>query len=200
MNSPHACPILSAGPLGEILENYGYWIGIPMLLIGGYLAFAAGQFPGVTLLLFTTLAVCLAQLFALYIWVFPTFFPTWTVLIVFTVTLGMGLGLGYGASKWPKIGIVIMGLSMGCLIGFMLYYAFMASSVNGTLAKILTVGGVALSTGIIYLLLFDQMIIVTSAVFGSYTLVRVSPKRHLLFPQLFFLLISLISNCDLLRE
>ena len=112
----------------------------------------------------------------------------------------MGLGLGYGASKWPKIGIVIMGLSMGCLIGFMLYYAFMASSVNGTLAKILTVGGVALSTGIIYLLLFDQMIIVTSAVFGSYTLVRVSPKRHLLFPQLFFLLISLISNCDLLHE
>ena len=193
MNSPHACPILSAGPLGEIMDNHGYWIGIPMILIGGYLAFAAGQFPGVTLLLFTTLAVCLAQLFALYIFVFPTFFPTWTVLVVFFVTLGMGLGLGYGASKWPKIGIVIMGISMGCLIGFMLYYAFMASSVNGTLAKVLTVGGVALSTGIIYLLLFDQMIIVTSAVFGSYSLIRVS-LRSILFPSTDCPLVSFDSN------
>ena len=116
----------------------------------------------------------LAQLFGLYLFVFPNFFPTWTVAIVFPVTLGMGLGLGYGASRWPKIGIVVMGLSMGCLLGFMLYYLFMASSVNGTLAKVLTVGGVALATGIIYMLLFDHMIIVTSAIFGAYTFVRVS--------------------------
>ena len=174
MNSPHACPVISAGPLGQILERHGYWIAIPMLLLGGYLSFAAGQFPGVTLLIFTTLAVSLAQLFALYLFVFPSFFPVWTVPIVFGVTLGMGAGLGYGASKWPKIGIVVMGLSMGSLLGFLLYYLFMASSVNGTLAKVLTVGGVALATGIIYMLLFDQMIIVTSAVFGSYILVRVS--------------------------
>ena len=174
MNSPHACPILSMGPLGDILENHNYWIGVPMLAIGGYLAFVAGKFPGVTLLLFTTLAVSLAQLFALYIWVLPTFAPTWSVLIVFPVTLGMGLGLGYGASKWPKIGIVIMGLSMGCLLGFLVYYMFLASSVNGTAAKVITVGGVMLFSGIIYMVLFDHMIIVTSSIFGAYALVRVS--------------------------
>lgn len=172
MNSPHACPVISMGPLGDILDKYNYWIGIPMLAIGGYLSFVAGKFPGVTLLLFTTLAVSLAQLFALYMFVLPSFAPTWSVLIVFPVTLGMGLGLGYGASKWPKIGIVIMGLSMGSLLGFFLYYMFLASSVNGTAAKLITVGGVALFSGIIYVVLFDQMIIVTSAIFGSYILVR----------------------------
>ena len=174
MNSPHACPVLQMGPLGEILENYNYYIGIPMLLIGGYLAFVAGKFPGVTLLLFTTLAVCLAQLFALYIFVLPAFAPTWSVLIVFPVTLGMGVGLGYGASKWPKIGIVIMGLSMGSLLGFFVYYMFLASSVDSSTAKVITVGGVALFSGIIYVVLFDQMIITTSAIFGSYILIRVS--------------------------
>lgn len=172
MNSPHACPVLQMGPLGEILENYNYYIGIPMLLIGGYLAFVAGKFPGVTLLLFTTLAVCLAQLFALYIFVLPAFAPTWSVLIVFPVTLGMGVGLGYGASKWPKIGIVIMGLSMGSLLGFFVYYMFLASSVDSSTAKVITVGGVALFSGIIYVVLFDQMIITTSAIFGSYILIR----------------------------
>mmetsp|Transcript_37908 Transcript_37908/g.46177 ORF Transcript_37908/g.46177 Transcript_37908/m.46177 type:complete len:253 (-) Transcript_37908:214-972(-) len=172
MNSPHACPVLTTGPLGTILEKYNYYIGIPMLAIGGYLCFVSGQFPGVTLLLFTTLAVSMAQLFALYIFVFPGFFPTWTIAVVFPVTLGMGIGLGYGASKWPRIGMVVMGLSMGSLLGFILYYAFMASSVNSTVAKLLTIGGVALATAIIYTLLFDHMIIVTSAVFGSYILVR----------------------------
>lgn len=162
------------GPLGEVLERYNYWIGIPMLIIGGYFSFVAGKFPGVTLLLFTTLAISLAQLFALYIFVLPSFSPVWSVLLVFPITLGMGLGLGYGASKWPKIGIVIMGLSMGCLLGFLLYYMFLASSVDTTVAKAITVGGVALFSGIIYIVLFDHMIITTSAIFGSYILVRVS--------------------------
>jgi len=172
MNSPHACPVISMGPLGDILANYGYWIGAPMIAIGAYFAFVAGQFPGVTLLIFTTLAVSLAQLFALYMFVLPSFIPTWTVLIVFSVTLGMGAGLGFGALKWPKIGIVVMGLSIGALLGFMLYYTFLASSVNSTVAKVVTIASAAILTGIMTIVLFDHMVIVTSAVFGAYTLVR----------------------------
>ena len=46
MNSPHACPVLSSGPLQKFLDEYNYWIGIPMILIGGYLLGAGGRFPG----------------------------------------------------------------------------------------------------------------------------------------------------------
>merc|ERR1712210_248193 len=157
VNSPHACPVLSLGPLGEILTNYNYWLGVSMIAIGGYLCFVGGQFPSVTLLLFTTLAVSIAQIFAIYILVLPSFMPTWSVPIIYFVNLGMGLGLGYGASKWPKIGIVIMGLSMGSLLGFLIYYAFMATSVSTATAKTVTVLGVALASALIYLFLFDHM-------------------------------------------
>lgn len=180
MNSPHACPVISMGPLGELLEEYKYWIGIPMLGLGAYLCFVSGQFPGVTLLLFTTLAVSLAQLFGLFLFVLPEFSPTWSVILVYLVTLGMGLGLGYGASKWPKIGIVIMGLSMGSLLGFLIYYAFMATSVSTGTAKTVTVLGVALASALIYLFLFDHMIIITCSIFGSYIFVRVSTSINIL--------------------
>lgn len=174
VNSPHACPVLSLGPLGEILTNYNYWLGVPMIAIGGYLCFVGGQFPSVTLLLFTTLAVSIAQIFAIYILVLPSFMPTWSVPIIYFVNLGMGLGLGYGASKWPKIGMVVMGLSMGSLLGFLLYYSFLASTVSSMLAKMITIGSVALFAAILYLVLLDQMIIVTSAIFGAYIFTRVS--------------------------
>ena len=125
MNSPHACPVISAGPLATFLEDSGYYLGVPAILIGGYLCFVGGRFPGTTLFIFSTLSVALIQLFMLYLLVIPNFAPVWTVAIVGIVCLCMGLGMGYGAAKWPKIGVMIMGFSLGALIGFTIYYAFL---------------------------------------------------------------------------
>ena len=172
MNSPHACPVLSSGPLARFLEEGGYYIGIPMLAIGGYLCFVGGRFPGTTLFIFSTLAVSLIELFMLFIFVLPNFSPIWTVPIVGIVCLGMGLGMGYGAAKWPKIGVMIMGFSLGSLLGFLVYWAFMESSVSSTTAKIITVFGVALVTALMYIVMFDYMVIMTSAIFGAYILIR----------------------------
>ena len=172
MNSPHACPVLSSGPLARFLEEGGYYIGIPMLAIGGYLCFVGGRFPGTTLFIFSTLAVSLIELFMLFIFVLPNFSPVWTVPIVGIVCLGMGLGMGYGAAKWPKIGVMIMGFSLGSLLGFLVYWAFMESSVSSTTAKIITVFGVALVTALMYIVMFDYMVIMTSAIFGAYILIR----------------------------
>ena len=88
MNSPHACPVLSSGPLASFLEDYAYWIGLPMMGIGGYLAFAGGRFPTVTLFMFSAIAVGLLQLFMLFIFVIPSFSPSWTVPLVGVVCLG----------------------------------------------------------------------------------------------------------------
>jgi len=59
MNSPYACPVISTGPLGKAIEDYAYWIGIPMLILGGYLSFSGGRFTGATMFIFATLAVTL---------------------------------------------------------------------------------------------------------------------------------------------
>ena len=145
-----------------------------MIILGGYLCFVGGRFTGITLALFSTLAVMLIQLFSIYIFVLPNFSPAWTVPLVGGICLGMGLGMGYGAAKWPKIGVVIMGFSLGSLLGFLIYYAFMASAVNTTTAKVITILGVAAATAALYITLFDHMVIVTSAIFGAYILIRVS--------------------------
>ena len=94
MNSPHGCPVLSTGPLGIIIVSYAWWIGLPLMIIGGYLLGAGGRFPKVTLALFTTLAACLSSLFVLFAGVFPANAPAWSVLIVGIVTFCMGAGLG----------------------------------------------------------------------------------------------------------
>ena len=172
MNSPHACPVLSSGPLARFLDEGGYYIGLPMLIIGGYLCFVGGRFPGTTLFIFSTLAVGLIELFMLFIFVLPNFSPVWTVPIVGTVCLGMGIGMGYGAAKWPKIGVMIMGFSLGSLLGFLIYWSFMESSVSSTTAKVITVCGVALFTALMYIIIFDYMVIMTSAIFGAYILIR----------------------------
>ncbi len=179
MNSPFACPVVSMGPLGEFLQDFRLWIGLPMIAIGGYLAFAGGRFTGITLFIFSTLAVSLAQLFCLYIFVIPHFSPSWTVAVVGLVCLSQGVGLGYGAAKWPKIGVMIMGFSLGALAGFLIYYAFLSSSIDTRSAKLITILVVAIFSAIMYIVAFDHMVIITSAIFGSYTLIRVSVSLFL---------------------
>ena len=163
---------MSTGPLSRFLDEGGYFIGAPMVLIGGYLSFLGGRYPSTTLFIFSTLAVGLMELFMLYIFVLPHFVPVWTVPIAGTVCMCMGLGMGYGAAKWPKIGVMIMGFCLGSLLGFWIYWMFLEFTMSSTIAKTVTVGGVALFTGLMYIIMFDYMVIITSATFGAYILIR----------------------------
>merc|ERR1712110_117866 len=90
MNSPHGCPVLSTGPLGEFIVKYAWWIGVPCLVIGMYLLTTWGRYPKTTLALFTTLAASLTAIFVLFAAVFPANIPSWSVLIVGFVCFSMG--------------------------------------------------------------------------------------------------------------
>ena len=122
--------------------------------------------------IFATLAVTLIQLFSLFIFVLPNFAPSWTVPVVFTVCLGMGVGMGYGASKWPTIGVVIMGFSLGSLLGFIIYWAFISTSVDTQIAKTITAGATGLFMAFLCFFLADHMVIITSGIFGAYLFIR----------------------------
>lgn len=175
MSSPHGCPVLSTGPLGVFIERFAYWIGIPMLLIGGYLMSTGGRFPRTTLAMFSAISVTNLLLFILYLYVLPSFAPVWTVWIVGIVCAGMGGGLGFGAAKWPRIGIMCMGASLGSLIGYGIYWLFLKQSLadsGSTLLKQLIIFVVTLVTVLICLFLFDEAVIITSGIFGAYIFVR----------------------------
>ena len=115
----------------------------------------------------------------LFLYVLPNFSPSWTVPVVGVVCLGMGIGMGYGAAKWPKIGVLIMGFSLGSLLGFLIYWSFISSSVDTSAAKWITITAVGVFTAIMYIVLFDHCVIITSAFFGAYILIRVSKNIFL---------------------
>ena len=175
MNSPHGCPVLSTGPLGSFIVRYAWYLGVPLLVIGMYLLSVGGRYPKTTLALFTTLAASLSSIFVLFAGVFPKNSPAWSVLVVGFVTFSMGGGLGYGAAKWPRIGIVSMGLSLGSLIGYTVYWLFLESHLANSDSLLLQWAVVAitgLTTGIICIFLFDYAVIITSSIFGAYSLIR----------------------------
>ena len=175
MSSPSGCPVLTTGPLGVFIEKYAYWIGLPMLVIGGYLMSKGGRFPRTTLAMFSAISVTNLLLFILYLYVLPSFAPVWTVWIVGVVCVGMGGGLGFGAAKWPRIGIMCMGASLGSLLGYIIYWLFLKQSLadsNSAMLKQMIIFVVALVTVLVCLFLFDEAVIITSGVFGAYIFVR----------------------------
>lgn len=182
MNSPHACPVFTAGPLETIIIDYAVWLAIPLILIGGYLAFVGGRFTAVTLFIFSSLFITMGLMFSIFLFLLPSATPMFAVPIIFVICLGMGLGMGYGAAKWPKVGVVIMGFSLGCLLGFLIYHSFLEKTVGTNLAMLITIFGVAVLAAILYITLFDFMVIITSAIFGSYFLIRVSILSKIIPP------------------
>jgi len=120
---------MSIGPLGRFINTYAWFIGLPMIIIGGFFVSAGGQHPTSFFFLFTTVAVALIMLFSLYIWILPSaFMPDWSVFVLSFVTFAMGAGLGYGSAKWPKIGILVIGFCLGALVGFAIHATFIVGT------------------------------------------------------------------------
>lgn len=60
----------------------------------------------------------LSVLFAI---VLPTTTPLKLVWIMIIMSFGIGMGLGYGGYRWPKFGIMTIGLISGALCGTLVY-------------------------------------------------------------------------------
>ena len=149
-----------------------------MVIIGGYFVGAGGRFPTTSFLLFTTLVVANFLLFGLYMFLLPSeYMPMWTVYIFTPVCYCMGAGLGYGAAKWPKIGITVIGFTIGAMFGQILH-AFITTNTQGTSAHWMVDWSVVVGSGllasVICIFLFDYAVIIGSGIVGSYLLIRVS--------------------------
>jgi hypothetical protein len=87
------------------------------MVIGLFLMVLGGRFARLAFEITTTLIVGTV----LIVWFFststPVFSPTWVVWLGIYVCYGIALGVGFGASRWPKIGVIIVGLSLGAFIG-----------------------------------------------------------------------------------
>jgi hypothetical protein len=88
-----------------------------MLLIGFAMMVFGGMFPGLTFFVLTTVIVGTALLSFLFNFLIPYYAPGWLVWIAFYFCFGLGAGMGVGASKWPHLGILIMGATVGFVSG-----------------------------------------------------------------------------------
>ena len=146
-----------------------------MLLIGFGMLVFGGMFPGLTFFVLTMIIVGVGLISLMYLYLIPTLFPAWSVWIAFYFSFGMGAGLGVGATKWPHIGILLLGATVGAGLGEMIDLLIIQQFVDQySLANKITIGVMVLVTMILSLFLFDHVVIISSCTIGSYLFVRVS--------------------------
>ena len=117
MASVHGCPVMQADALWRFYDNLKVLIAVTMLAIGGGLLVFGGRHPKIAFEVQTTVIVGTVLILSLYELYLPIFVPEWTVWLGIYVCYGMGTGLGLGAARWPRLGIVVIGVTIGALLG-----------------------------------------------------------------------------------
>ena len=68
-----------------------------------------------------TLGMTFLMISVMFGFILPTSTPLMLVWIIIGMSSGIGLGLGVGGYRWPKFGIMTIGLFSGCLFGSIIY-------------------------------------------------------------------------------
>ena len=108
--------------------------------------------------------------------VYPKNSPFWVVWLTMFVAVGMGSGIGYAASRWSRIGVLLIGAWIGGLAGGLLYSSvfYVFADNNPLLAIWLCISFCAIVIAVLSMIFFDHAVIIGSALGGAYIFTRVS--------------------------
>lgn len=124
MNSPYGCPIFGTPPLWNWIDYNHYLVSAFMILFGvGLLTFGSKHYL-VSMALISTFGMGCFLLAFLFGAIMPSNTPIWMVWVSIILCFGTGAGLGYGAYNWPKVGVFMIGLTVGAFIGTIIYIIF----------------------------------------------------------------------------
>ena len=68
-----------------------------------------------------TIGMMFLILSVMFGFILPNSTPLTLVWIIIGMSAGIGAGLGIGGYRWPKFGIMTIGLFSGCLFGSIIY-------------------------------------------------------------------------------
>lgn len=175
METVHGCPIRDSGPLYSFMDHYSYLVGANCMIIGFGMMGFGGMMPGLTLFILTTIIIGTFQLIILYERLLPVTSPEWSVWLACYFSFGMGAGLGVGAMRWPRLGVLASGATIGYCLGKMIELVLIQSFVDqDSIANIITMALVVVITMIFSVVFFDYAVIVCCCMIGSYVFFRVS--------------------------
>lgn len=99
--------------------------------------------------------------------------PEWSVWLACYFSFGMGAGLGVGAMRWPKVGVLAAGATIGYCLGKMIDLVIIQKFVDQeSIANIITIVLVIAITMIFAVIFFDYAVIVCCCMIGSYVFFR----------------------------
>lgn len=170
MTTSEACPIYTYNALVQFVMAYKYLWGSVFIIMGIFLAFFGRKLFTAALFIVGAM-VFIGLILVVFYSTFLSDSDTLVSWIVITCTIIAGLGIGFLATKLERIGAVLLagwgGFCCGILINeTVLYYA-------GSAALLWSINcAFALVAGILAWFLFNQAIIISTALIGSYFTMR----------------------------
>lgn len=199
LKTKEACPALSLGTLWHFFNEYYYIFGIMMVFFGLFLIILGGRFHKQTTFLFGQLSVAAFVMIIMFVAVYPKHSPMWVCWLTLFGSLIIGSAAGYGAQRYARAGVLLIGAWIGGILGGVVYGLVVSNfaSENPMLALWLTILSCSILVAVLSQIYFDVAIIIGSAIAGSYIFLRVS---HLLELNIFrafqsMLVVFLTSFC-----
>lgn len=113
-------------PLWRWTDYYNYLVALALITLGALLVQFGGKYYMASMCTLAVFGKMCTLLCIMYGFILPNTTPQFIVTISMLLTFGAGLGLGYGVYNWPKAGIFIMGLYVGCFIGSLVFMMFLS--------------------------------------------------------------------------
>lgn len=150
-----------------------YLVGANCLLIGFGMVGFGGMIPRVSLFLLNMLITGTFFMIMIYEQMEGTLIPEWTVWLTSYLSYGLGAGIGAGAIRWPKVGILPIGMTIGFVFGKLLDMALIEPFIeHSNWSHVVFEMGLIIGCCIVSVMYLEDAIIVCCSMCGSYVLFR----------------------------
>jgi uncharacterized membrane protein len=169
MNARNACPAFDANAFWTFAAKYWFIWGIIYIIIGAFINFFGRIMIKPTVFLTSFIVVTFAQLFILYSLFMHHERANWANWLVLAVCSIIGLLCAYLLVKSLKYGLALLGGGTGGALGLLVCGAF-------NISHPAAFWGILVALALIFTLITfkgsDQFMIFSTALFGSYMMVR----------------------------
>jgi hypothetical protein len=171
--SNQGCAVFDTNPLIRFLSKYSFVFGAFLIVMG----FVVGVFGKKIFKPVICIVGTLVFNIALCLFIFSIFFtrntPEWAGWLTWSICLVLGMCVGLILAKLTRLGVAVLAAWGGFSLGMIIYAAFLykLDGDKNILFWCFNIG-LAITTGILSLFLFNHAVVLATAIVGSYAFIR----------------------------